>query len=132
MTKRELNASDKPLGTVSEPRQGLASCLRSLLLLLEEYWSILHDPVSGELQACRPGLVDSSVPICPLSRMFVIRTAWTFPGGQGLPVLKAVFCVSAAGIAYLGGVCSAKRKCVLAEDNGLNLAFTIAHELGHK
>ncbi|XP_054233405.1 A disintegrin and metalloproteinase with thrombospondin motifs 17 isoform X9 [Homo sapiens] len=35
------------------------------------------------------------------------------------------------GIAYLGGVCSAKRKCVLAEDNGLNLAFTIAHELGH-
>ena len=36
------------------------------------------------------------------------------------------------GIAYLGGTCSAKRKCVLAEDNGLNLAFTIAHELGHK
>ncbi|XP_077324107.1 A disintegrin and metalloproteinase with thrombospondin motifs 17-like [Lithobates pipiens] len=35
------------------------------------------------------------------------------------------------GIAYLGGACSAKRKCVLAEDNGLNLAFTIAHELGH-
>lgn len=41
-------------------------------------------------------------------------------------------CVFVAGIAYLGGVCSAKRKCVLAEDNGLNLAFTIAHELGHK
>lgn len=36
------------------------------------------------------------------------------------------------GIAYLGGTCSAKRKCVVAEDNGLNLAFTIAHELGHK
>ncbi|KAG9352277.1 hypothetical protein JZ751_020690, partial [Albula glossodonta] len=36
-----------------------------------------------------------------------------------------------AGIAYLGGTCSSKRKCVLAEDNGLNLAFTIAHELGH-
>uniref|UniRef100_A0AAY4EAH8 ADAM metallopeptidase with thrombospondin type 1 motif, 17 n=1 Tax=Denticeps clupeoides TaxID=299321 RepID=A0AAY4EAH8_9TELE len=35
------------------------------------------------------------------------------------------------GIAYLGGTCSARRKCVLAEDNGLNLAFTIAHELGH-
>ncbi|KAL2088996.1 hypothetical protein ACEWY4_015895 [Coilia grayii] len=34
-------------------------------------------------------------------------------------------------IAYLGGACSSKRKCVLAEDNGLNLAFTIAHELGH-
>ncbi|KAK1890831.1 A disintegrin and metalloproteinase with thrombospondin motifs 17 [Dissostichus eleginoides] len=38
---------------------------------------------------------------------------------------------SSPGIAYLGGVCSTKRKCVLAEDNGLNLAFTIAHELGH-
>uniref|UniRef100_A0A3Q1JQ82 ADAM metallopeptidase with thrombospondin type 1 motif, 17 n=1 Tax=Anabas testudineus TaxID=64144 RepID=A0A3Q1JQ82_ANATE len=37
----------------------------------------------------------------------------------------------AASIAYLGGVCSARRKCVLAEDNGLNLAFTIAHEMGH-
>lgn len=43
-----------------------------------------------------------------------------------------ILCVFVAGIAYLGGVCSAKRKCVLAEDNGLNLAFTIAHELGHK
>lgn len=41
-------------------------------------------------------------------------------------------CHCVTGIAYLGGVCSAKRKCVLAEDNGLNLAFTIAHELGHK
>ncbi len=41
-------------------------------------------------------------------------------------------CHYVTGIAYLGGVCSAKRKCVLAEDNGLNLAFTIAHELGHK
>ncbi|XP_061669447.1 A disintegrin and metalloproteinase with thrombospondin motifs 17 isoform X3 [Syngnathoides biaculeatus] len=40
-------------------------------------------------------------------------------------------CGAPAGMAYLGGVCSAKRKCVLAEDNGLNLAFTIAHELGH-
>uniref|UniRef100_A0A2K6DRM9 ADAM metallopeptidase with thrombospondin type 1 motif 17 n=1 Tax=Macaca nemestrina TaxID=9545 RepID=A0A2K6DRM9_MACNE len=58
------------------------------------------------------------------------------PGGKDDPPLVDaavfdVFCVSAAGIAYLGGVCSAKRKCVLAEDNGLNLAFTIAHELGH-
>uniref|UniRef100_A0A8C0CTT3 ADAM metallopeptidase with thrombospondin type 1 motif 17 n=1 Tax=Balaenoptera musculus TaxID=9771 RepID=A0A8C0CTT3_BALMU len=58
------------------------------------------------------------------------------PGGKDdTPPVDAavfdVFCVSAAGIAYLGGVCSAKRKCVLAEDNGLNLAFTIAHELGH-
>ncbi|XP_036052718.1 A disintegrin and metalloproteinase with thrombospondin motifs 17 [Onychomys torridus] len=67
------------------------------------------------------------------------------PGGKddAPPVDAAVFvtrtdfCVhkdepcDTVGIAYLGGVCSAKRKCVLAEDNGLNLAFTIAHELGH-
>ncbi|XP_023565662.1 A disintegrin and metalloproteinase with thrombospondin motifs 17 isoform X3 [Octodon degus] len=52
-------------------------------------------------------------------------------------VTRTDFCVhkdepcDTVGIAYLGGVCSAKRKCVLAEDNGLNLAFTIAHELGH-
>uniref|UniRef100_A0A8C2SBE8 ADAM metallopeptidase with thrombospondin type 1 motif 19 n=1 Tax=Capra hircus TaxID=9925 RepID=A0A8C2SBE8_CAPHI len=35
------------------------------------------------------------------------------------------------GIAYLSGMCSEKRKCIIAEDNGLNLAFTIAHEMGH-
>uniref|UniRef100_A0A4W5JT92 ADAMTS cysteine-rich domain-containing protein n=1 Tax=Hucho hucho TaxID=62062 RepID=A0A4W5JT92_9TELE len=29
-------------------------------------------------------------------------------------------------------MCSERRKCILAEDNGLNLAFTIAHEMGHK
>ncbi|XP_013888719.1 A disintegrin and metalloproteinase with thrombospondin motifs 17 [Austrofundulus limnaeus] len=52
-------------------------------------------------------------------------------------VTRTDFCVhkdqpcDTVGIAYLGGVCSAKRKCVVAEDNGLNLAFTIAHELGH-
>nr|XP_040016674.1 A disintegrin and metalloproteinase with thrombospondin motifs 17 isoform X3 [Gasterosteus aculeatus aculeatus] len=68
-----------------------------------------------------------------------------FPGGwEDIPpvdtavlVTRTDFCVhkdepcDTVGIAYLGGVCSAKRKCALAEDNGLNLAFTIAHELGH-
>ncbi|XP_030045594.1 A disintegrin and metalloproteinase with thrombospondin motifs 17-like [Microcaecilia unicolor] len=67
------------------------------------------------------------------------------PGGKDdvPPVDTAVFitrtdfCVhkdepcDTVGIGYLSGVCSTKRKCVLAEDNGLNLAFTIAHELGH-
>ncbi|XP_066557612.1 A disintegrin and metalloproteinase with thrombospondin motifs 17 isoform X2 [Amia ocellicauda] len=52
-------------------------------------------------------------------------------------VTRTDFCVhkdepcDTVGIAYLGGTCSSKRQCVLAEDNGLNLAFTIAHELGH-
>ncbi|XP_053491209.1 A disintegrin and metalloproteinase with thrombospondin motifs 17 isoform X1 [Ictalurus furcatus] len=67
------------------------------------------------------------------------------PGGRDDPapidvavlVTRTDFCVhkdepcDTVGIAYLGGTCSAKRKCVVAEDNGLNLAFTIAHELGH-
>lgn len=66
-------------------------------------------------------------PSSPLSGLCVTCDRGTFPCSE-----EDVFCVSAAGIAYLGGVCSAKRKCVLAEDNGLNLAFTIAHELGHK
>ncbi|XP_072889071.1 A disintegrin and metalloproteinase with thrombospondin motifs 17 isoform X3 [Hemitrygon akajei] len=52
-------------------------------------------------------------------------------------VTRTNFCVhkdepcDTVGIAYLGGACHPKRKCVLAEDNGLSLAFTIAHELGH-
>ncbi|XP_062868587.1 A disintegrin and metalloproteinase with thrombospondin motifs 17 [Trichomycterus rosablanca] len=67
------------------------------------------------------------------------------PGGRDDPpptdiavlVTRTDFCVNkdepcdTVGIAYLGGTCSAKRKCVVAEDNGLNLAFTIAHEIGH-
>ncbi|XP_024117551.1 A disintegrin and metalloproteinase with thrombospondin motifs 17 isoform X2 [Oryzias melastigma] len=52
-------------------------------------------------------------------------------------VTRTDFCVhkdepcDTVGIAYLGGACSPRRKCVLVEDNGLNLALTIAHELGH-
>ncbi|XP_055488817.1 A disintegrin and metalloproteinase with thrombospondin motifs 19-like [Leucoraja erinacea] len=52
-------------------------------------------------------------------------------------ITRKDFCVQkdepcdTVGIAYLSGMCSEKRKCVLAEDNGLNLAFTIAHEMGH-
>nr|XP_057944666.1 A disintegrin and metalloproteinase with thrombospondin motifs 17 [Doryrhamphus excisus] len=59
------------------------------------------------------------------------------PVDTAVLVTRTDFCVhkeepcDTVGIAYLGGACSAKRKCVLAEDNGLNLAFTIAHELGH-
>uniref|UniRef100_A0A8C5V036 ADAM metallopeptidase with thrombospondin type 1 motif 19 n=1 Tax=Microcebus murinus TaxID=30608 RepID=A0A8C5V036_MICMU len=52
-------------------------------------------------------------------------------------ITRKDFCVhkdepcDTVGIAYLSGMCSEKRKCVIAEDNGLNLAFTIAHEMGH-
>ncbi|XP_078237254.1 A disintegrin and metalloproteinase with thrombospondin motifs 17 isoform X4 [Pogona vitticeps] len=61
----------------------------------------------------------------------------TPPVDAAVFVTRTDFCVhkdepcDTVGIAYLGGICSSKRKCVLAEDNGLNLAFTIAHELGH-
>ncbi|XP_035252596.1 A disintegrin and metalloproteinase with thrombospondin motifs 17-like [Anguilla anguilla] len=67
------------------------------------------------------------------------------PGGRdGLPavdiailITRTDFCVlkdepcDTVGIAYLGGTCSPKRRCVLVEDNGFNLPFTITHELGH-
>uniref|UniRef100_S4RD14 Peptidase M12B domain-containing protein n=1 Tax=Petromyzon marinus TaxID=7757 RepID=S4RD14_PETMA len=52
-------------------------------------------------------------------------------------VSRTDFCVhtdepcDTVGIAFLGGMCSDLRKCVIAEENGLGLAFTIAHELGH-
>nr|XP_012303344.2 A disintegrin and metalloproteinase with thrombospondin motifs 19 [Aotus nancymaae] len=52
-------------------------------------------------------------------------------------ITREDFCVhkdepcDTVGIAYLSGMCSEKRKCIIAEDNGLNLAFTIAHEMGH-
>ncbi|KAM4708921.1 A disintegrin and metalloproteinase with thrombospondin motifs 19 [Discoglossus pictus] len=52
-------------------------------------------------------------------------------------ITRMDFCVhkdepcDTVGIAYLNGMCSEKRKCIIAEDNGLNLAFTIAHEMGH-
>ncbi|TRY77637.1 hypothetical protein DNTS_005783, partial [Danionella cerebrum] len=61
----------------------------------------------------------------------------TPPVDVAVLVTRTDFCVhkdepcDTVGIAYLGGACSSRRKCVLAEDNGLNLAFTIAHELGH-
>ncbi|XP_031561607.1 A disintegrin and metalloproteinase with thrombospondin motifs 7-like isoform X2 [Actinia tenebrosa] len=35
------------------------------------------------------------------------------------------------GMGYLYGMCDLKRRCSVSEDNGLNVAFTIAHELGH-
>ncbi|XP_035812602.2 A disintegrin and metalloproteinase with thrombospondin motifs 17 [Amphiprion ocellaris] len=59
------------------------------------------------------------------------------PVDTAVLVTRTDFCVhkdepcDTVGVAYLGGACSAQRKCVLTEDNGLNLAFTIAHELGH-
>eukprot|EP00795_Rhopilema_esculentum_P006001 gene6001-11369_t len=36
------------------------------------------------------------------------------------------------GMAYIGGVCKPRRRCSVIEDIGLNTAFTIAHELGHR
>lgn len=35
------------------------------------------------------------------------------------------------GLAELGSVCDPRRSCSVVEDNGLSVAFTIAHELGH-
>jgi len=35
------------------------------------------------------------------------------------------------GLAELGSICDPIRSCSVVEDNGLSVAFTIAHELGH-
>ncbi|CAM9897415.1 unnamed protein product [Lampetra planeri] len=59
------------------------------------------------------------------------------PFDAAIFVTRTDFCVhtdepcDTVGIAYLGGMCSDLRKCVIVEENGLGLAFTIAHELGH-
>ncbi|EDO42270.1 predicted protein [Nematostella vectensis] len=38
---------------------------------------------------------------------------------------------STVGIGYMYGMCDTKRRCSVSEDSGLNVAFTIAHELAH-
>jgi len=35
------------------------------------------------------------------------------------------------GLAYKPGICQIDKRCALAKDNGLETAFTIAHEIGH-
>ncbi|ELK03127.1 A disintegrin and metalloproteinase with thrombospondin motif 19 [Pteropus alecto] len=70
-----------------------------------------------------------------------MSTSWgedMTPADAAILITRKDFCVhkdepcDTVGIAYLSGMCSEKRKCIIAEDNGLNLAFTIAHEMGHK
>lgn len=36
------------------------------------------------------------------------------------------------GVAHVGGMCNSNRSCSVNEDNGITLAHTIAHEMGHK
>ena len=36
------------------------------------------------------------------------------------------------GIARLAGMCDPSLSCSVNEDNGLSLALTIAHEIGHR
>ena len=35
-------------------------------------------------------------------------------------------------MAYISGMCQSQRRCSVAQDTGLDVAVTIAHELGHK
>ncbi|XP_028632997.1 A disintegrin and metalloproteinase with thrombospondin motifs 19 [Grammomys surdaster] len=71
--------------------------------------------------------------------LHLIQSYIKFEGIDEVAYVAALkdFCVhkdepcDTVGIAYLNGMCSEKRKCIIAEDNGLNLAFTIAHEMGH-
>lgn len=36
------------------------------------------------------------------------------------------------GLSHVAGMCQAHRSCSISEDTGLPVAFTVAHELGHK
>lgn len=36
------------------------------------------------------------------------------------------------GLSHVAGMCQPHRSCSINEDTGLPLAFTVAHELGHK
>ena len=36
------------------------------------------------------------------------------------------------GLAHVAGMCQPHRSCNVNQDTGLSLAFTVAHELGHK
>lgn len=49
-------------------------------------------------------------------------------------LLSPMFCCFflSAGFAPISGMCSKYRSCTINEDTGLGLAFTIAHESGHK
>lgn len=37
-----------------------------------------------------------------------------------------------SGLAQIGGMCSPTGSCTINEDTGLGVAFTIAHEIGHR
>ena len=37
-----------------------------------------------------------------------------------------------SGLSQVNGLCTKDKSCNVNEDNGLNLAYTIAHEIGHK
>ena len=39
---------------------------------------------------------------------------------------------STLGLAQVNGLCQPHRSCNINEDTGLALAYTVAHELGHK
>ena len=39
---------------------------------------------------------------------------------------------STLGLSQVNGLCQPHRTCNINEDTGLSLAYTVAHELGHK
>ncbi|GBP61286.1 A disintegrin and metalloproteinase with thrombospondin motifs 7 [Eumeta japonica] len=54
------------------------------------------------------------------------------------PYIEFIVCLCAAvpaptlGVAHVAGMCKPDRSCSVNEDNGITLAHTITHELGHK
>lgn len=50
---------------------------------------------------------------------------------QDICARKNVPC-STLGVAHVGGMCHKEKSCSVNEDNGITLAHTITHEMGHK
>lgn len=77
-------------------------------------------PDQDENQASRKDRDEHTCVLCPVS-VFLRCSACTF-----FPSICLV------GFAPISGMCSKYRSCTINEDTGLGLAFTIAHESGHK
>jgi len=43
-----------------------------------------------------------------------------------------LYCIVLSGLSRVNGLCTKEKSCNVNEDSGLALAYTIAHEIGHK
>lgn len=49
-----------------------------------------------------------------------------------LTISSSIVTIFFSGLSQVNGLCTKDKSCNVNEDNGLTLAYTIAHEIGHK